>query len=66
MYRTHAILPVVKRRGAALAIGVAVAVVYVGTLGMLPNFGEVAGPAFVTALLGLWALGTVTLGRRRS
>jgi len=42
-----------------------VAIIYVGTLGMLPNFGEVAAPAMASALLGLWGLGTVTLGRRQ-
>jgi hypothetical protein len=54
-----------KRRLAAMGIAVVVAIIYVGTLGMLPNFGEVAAPAMASALLGLWGLGTVTLGRRQ-
>jgi len=43
-----------------MGIAVVVAIIYVGTLGMLPNFGEVAAPAMASALLGLWGLGTVT------
>jgi hypothetical protein len=53
-----------RRKLAALAVAVLTAVVFVGTLGALPSFGEVSLPAFGIALLGLWAVGTVAFGRR--
>jgi hypothetical protein len=45
------------------ALGVAVAVLFVGWIGMLPDFGELAPAAFAAALLGLWALGTIIGGQ---
>jgi len=54
-----------KRKGLALVIAVLVAIIYVGTFGLLPNFGEVSVIAFATALLGLWMVGSLCFGRRR-
>jgi hypothetical protein len=51
------------RLWAAGALGVLVAVLFVGWLGMMPHWGETGPAAFAVALLGLWALGTVIGGR---
>lgn len=51
------------RLWAAAALGVAVAVLFVGWLGQMPHWGDLAPSALVVALFGLWTLGTIIGGR---
>jgi hypothetical protein len=50
----------------AAALGVPVGVLFVGWVGQLPHWGELAPSAFLVALLGLWTLGSFIQGGRRA
>lgn len=54
------------RRYLAGALSVPVAVLFVGLLGQIPHWGELAPAAFAVALLGLWTVGSFIQGGRHA
>lgn len=50
----------------AAVLTVLVAVLFVGVLGQMPHWGELAPVAFVVALLGLWTVGSFIRGDRHA